>query len=88
MTLNKRMQNYDNDIGIRMKISDDLEMKRLKHETDEFYEDISGYEQVFQQSESLDLIEHGIENSINEELKEVCPINGSDALLSKKYKSY
>lgn len=44
------MKNYNKDINVRMNISDDLETKRLKHEADKLYDEITEYGNGFSQS--------------------------------------
>lgn len=84
--INGNMRTYNEDITVSMKISDDLEMKRLKHETDQFHEDISEYRQEFSQSQLLDLIKEGSEISTEEGLEDVIPINWSNDVLAGKYR--
>lgn len=87
--INSNMEKYNEDINAQMKISDDLEIKRLKRENDRFQEEISEYEQdqEHSQGELLDLIKDGTEISTEEGLKDVIPIDWSNNTLAGKYRN-
>lgn len=49
--INGNMKNYNEDINVRMNISDALEIKRLKRAADELVDEITECEKEFSQSE-------------------------------------
>lgn len=81
------MKNYNEDIRARMKTSDDMEMKKLKCQTDKLHAEITKYEQEFSKSTLLDLIKAGTKISTEEGLKDVIPIDWSEDVLAGKYQN-